>query len=76
MSSHHNTTLNFSHAPYKATVGPGNIDQEIKMGEFRLRYVQLMRDAHSTPGEKAANVLIEESQSIWDKLRNKKTEED
>ena len=42
------------------------------MGELRLKYVQLMRDAHSFLGEKDANILIKESKNIWDKLRNTK----
>tara|TARA_B100000214_G_scaffold312134_1_gene244309 strand:+ start:854 stop:1024 length:171 start_codon:yes stop_codon:yes gene_type:complete len=40
------------------------------MGEFRLRYVQLMRDAYTSLGEKDANILIKESEAIWDKLIN------
>ena len=72
MSSHHNTTLNFSHAPYKRTNFNSNVDREIKLGELRLRYVQLMRDAHSSLGEKEANILIKESEAIWDKLSNPK----
>ena len=37
------------------------------MGEFRLRYVQLMRDAHSYLGDKVASDLFKESDAIWDK---------
>ena len=49
-----------------------NVDQEIKMGELRLKYVQLMRDAHSFLGDADANILIKESKDIWDKLSNSK----
>ena len=73
MNSHHNTTLNFSHAPYKNKEKKNNVDREIKMGELRLRYVQLMRDAHSSLGDKDANILIKESEAIWDKLNNPKS---
>tara|TARA_B100000214_G_scaffold312112_1_gene244288 strand:+ start:1067 stop:1330 length:264 start_codon:yes stop_codon:yes gene_type:complete len=72
MSSYHNTTLNFSHAPYKSKNFKSNVDREIKMGELRLRYVQLMRDVHSALGEKEANILIKESEAIWVKLSNPK----
>ena len=72
MSSHQNTTLNFSHAPYKSDNFKNNVDREIKMGELRLRYVQLMRDAHSSLGKKEANILIKESEAIWNKLSNPK----
>lgn len=40
------------------------------MGELRLRYVQLMRDAHLSLGDKDANILIKESEAIWNSLRN------
>ena len=72
MSSHHNTTLNFSHAPYKNKDVKANVDREIKMGELRLRYVRLLRDTHLLLGDKDANILIEESEAIWDKLSNPK----
>ena len=72
MTSHHNTTINFSHAPYKIKNRVSNIDREIRMGEFRLRYVQLMRDAHTSLGDQDANILIKESAAIWDKLNNTK----
>ncbi len=75
MSSHHSTTLNFSHAPYKNKEGKTNVDREIKMGELRLRYVQLMRDAHSALGKQDADILIKESESIWDKLSNPESSE-
>ncbi len=66
--SHHNSTLNFSHAPYKNKALLSELDREIKMGELRLRYIQLMRDAHKTLGKKDAIELITESEGIWDKL--------
>ena len=73
MISHHNTTLNFTHAPYKNKKYICNVDREIKMGEFRLRYVQLMRDAHLSLGDKDASILFKESEAIWDKLSNMKS---
>ena len=71
MSSHHNTTLNFSHSPYKNKSNSNDINLEIKMGEFRLRYVQLMRDIHTTLSDDDAEVLINESLSIWKKINLK-----
>ena len=71
MSSHQNTTLNFSHSPYKNKYIPNDINLEIKMGEFRLRYVQLMRDIHTTLSDDDAEVLINESLSIWEKMNLK-----
>tara|TARA_B100001029_G_C14679094_1_gene243641 strand:- start:202 stop:405 length:204 start_codon:yes stop_codon:yes gene_type:complete len=64
--SHHNSTLNFSHAPYenKSNV----LDREIEMGELRLRYIQLMRDVYKTLGHVEAIELIKESEDIWEKL--------
>ena len=70
MRIHHNSKLNFSHAPYKKKSALNNVDREIKMGELRLRYVQIMRDAHSFLGDEDANILIKESKDIWDKLSN------
>jgi len=75
MGSHHNTTLNFSHAPYKHKDRISYVDREIKMGELRLRYVQLMRDMHSSLGDNDANILIKESEGIWDKLHNPNSQE-
>ena len=43
------------------------------MGELRLRYVQLMGDAHSTLGVEDANILIKKSKDIWDKLSHSKS---
>ena len=70
MRSHNNSKLNFSHAPYKRKSALNNVDREIRMGEIRLKYVQLMRDAHSFLGDEDANILIKESKDIWDKLSN------
>ena len=70
MRSHHNSKLNLSHAPYKNKSPLNNVDREIRMGEIRLKYVQLMRDAHSFLGDEDANILIKESKDIWDKLSN------
>ena len=70
MKSHHSSKLNFSHAPYKKKSPLNKVDREIRMGELRLKYVQLMRDAHSFLGDEDANVLIKESKDILDKLSN------
>tara|TARA_B100000945_G_scaffold300441_1_gene282253 strand:+ start:637 stop:867 length:231 start_codon:yes stop_codon:yes gene_type:complete len=75
MSSHYITSQNFSHAHYKNKDGMFNIDRELKMGELRLRYVQLMRDAQMSLGDQDANILIKESEAIWYKLRNSKSVE-
>ena len=66
--SHHNATINFSHAPYKNKSSLSELDREIEMGELRLRYIQLMRDAHKTLGKEDAIELIKESEGIWEKL--------
>ncbi len=68
MNSHHNSTLNFSHSPYRKKVTHNDIDRKIKMGELRLRYVQLMRDFYTSLGEEDATNLIKESIDIWEKL--------
>ena len=68
MNTNHNKTLNFSHAPYKSKTFSSDLDREIKMGELRLRYVQLMRDFHTSLGEEKATDLINESVAIWKKL--------
>ena len=68
MSIYHNTTLNLTQAPYKKKDALCNVDREIKMGELRLRYVQLMRDAHLSLGNKDAIILIKESEAIWENL--------
>ncbi len=70
MSSHHNTILNFSHSPYKNKSFMSHIEHEIKLGEFRLRYVKLMRDIHLSLGQEKANDLIKESVAIWEKLND------
>ena len=72
MYSHHNNTLNFSHAPYKNKTSSSDLDREIKLGELRLRYVQLMRDFHTSMGEEDAADLIKESVAIWEKLSKRK----
>tara|TARA_B100000579_G_scaffold35178_1_gene24602 strand:- start:212 stop:421 length:210 start_codon:yes stop_codon:yes gene_type:complete len=66
--THHNATLNFSHAPYRNKSSLSELDREIVMGELRLRYVQLMRDAHKSLGKQDAINLIKESEGIWEKL--------
>ena len=69
MNSRQNSALNLSQARNKIKDSMHNVDREIKMGELRLRYVKLMRDAHSYLGDKEANTLIKESEAIWEKLR-------
>ena len=66
--SHHNATLNFSHAPNKNKASLSELDREIEMGELRLRYIQLMRDAQKTLGKEDAIDLIKDSEKIWEKL--------
>ena len=44
------------------------LDLEIEMVELRLRYIQLMRDAHKTLGMEDAIDLIKESEAILEKL--------
>ena len=66
--SHHNATLNFSHAPYKNKTSLGELDREIEKGKLRLRYIQLMRDFHKSFGMEDAVELIKESENIWEKL--------
>ena len=75
MSSHHNTTLNFSHSHHNYKNSMSNVAREIKIGELRLRYVQLIRDAHSSLGDNDANILIKESEDIWQKPINPKSVE-
>ena len=72
MRSHHSRKLNFSYAPYKKKSPLNNVDGEIRMGELRLKYVKLMREAQSILGDKDANILIKKSKDIWDKLSNSK----
>ncbi len=72
--SHHNSSLNFSHAPNKHNVALSEKSlHEIQMQlmnkqELRLRYVQLMNDAQNILGRKEAIELIKESEVIWEKL--------
>ena len=72
--SHHNSSLNFSHAPNKHNVALSEKSlHEIQMQlmnkqELRLRYVQLMNDAQNILGRKEAIELIKESGVIWEKL--------
>ncbi len=73
MTSNHNTSFNFSHGPYKNRDKKSSLDREIKMGELRLRYVKLMRDAYASLGDKGAYILIKESEAIWGKLSNQKS---
>ena len=69
--SHHNTTLNFSHAPYNKKTSMSDLDREIAMGEIRLRYIQLMRDAQRIIGADDAIELIKDSERIWKNLLQK-----
>ena len=66
--SNHNATLNFSHSPYMNRTSLSELDREIEMGQLRLRYIQLMRDAQKTLGEEDAIDLIKDSEKIWEKL--------
>ena len=66
--SHHNATLNFSHVQYKNKVSLSKLDREIEIGEFRLRYIQLMRDVYKTLEKEVAIELIKESEGLWEKL--------
>ena len=72
--SHHNVSLNFSHASNKHNVAPSEKPlHEIQMQlmnkqELRLRYIQLMNDAQKILGRDEAVVLIKESEAIWEKL--------
>tara|TARA_Y100001968_G_scaffold76865_1_gene68269 strand:+ start:1551 stop:1778 length:228 start_codon:yes stop_codon:yes gene_type:complete len=72
--SHHNASLNFSHAPDKHNVSLSEKSlHEIQMQlmnkqEIRLRYIQLMNDAQNILGREEAMNLIKESEGIWEKL--------
>ena len=72
--SHHNASLNFSHAPNKHNVALSEKSlHEIQMQlmnkqEIRLRYIQLMNDAQKILGRDEAIDLIKESAVIWEKL--------
>ena len=74
--SHHNASLNFSHAPHKHNVALSeNSLHEIQMQlmnkqELRLRYIQLMNDAEMKLGRQSAIDLIKEADMIWSKLRS------
>ena len=46
------------------TASLNDVDQEIRMVEFSLRYVELMRDAHSSLEDEDINSLIKESKFI------------
>ena len=72
--SHHNASLNFSHAPNKHNVALSEKSlHEIQMQlmikqELRLRYIQLMNDEQKILGRDEAIDLIKESAVIWQKL--------
>ena len=72
--SHHNASLNFSHAPNNQNVALNEKSlHEIQMQlmnkqELRLRYIQLMNDAQKILGREEAIDLIKESEVIWEKL--------
>ena len=67
--------MNFTHASYGKKSSINKIDREIKMGELRLKYVQLMREVHSTLGDEDAYTLIIESEKIWNKLNDPANDE-
>ena len=48
-----------------------DLDREIAMGEIRLRYIQLMRDAQRIIGADDAIELIKDSERIWKNLLQK-----
>ena len=72
--SHHNASLNFSHAPNKHNVALSEKSlHEIQMQlmnkqELRLRYIKLMYDAQKILGKEEAIDLIKELEVIWAKL--------
>ena len=72
--SHHNVSLNFSHAPNNHNVVLSEKSlHELQMQlmnkqELRLRYIQLMNDAQKSLGRQEAIDLVKESEAIWEKL--------
>ena len=66
--SNHKATLNFTNVHHKTIQSSDKLEREIKLGELRLRYVQLMRDFHRALGNEEALELIKESDEIWKKL--------
>ena len=72
--SHHNASLNFSHAPNKHNVALSEKSlhekqmQLMNKQELRLRYIELMKDAQKILGREEAIDLIKESEVIWQKL--------
>jgi len=72
--SHHNASLNFSHAPNKhnAALSEKSLHEKqmqlMNKQELRLRYIQLMNDAQKIFGRDEAIDLIKESKVIWEKL--------
>ena len=72
--SYHNSSLNFSHAPYKHKVALSEKSlHEIQMQlmnkqELRLRYIQLMNDAQKILGRDEAIELIKECEVFREKL--------
>ena len=68
MGSHHKSKLKISNAPYKKSIPLTNEDREIRMGELRLNYVQLTRDANSFLGDEDAFILIKDSKANGTKL--------
>ncbi len=72
--SHHNKSLNFSHAPnnHNLVLSENSLHkiqmQLMNKQELRLRYIQLMNDAQKKLGRQEAIDLMKESESIWRKL--------
>lgn len=72
--SHHNKSLNFSHAPNHNNLALSEESlHDIQMylmnkQALRLRYIQLMNDAQKTLGRQEAIDLMRESELIWRKL--------
>ena len=68
--SHPNATLNHSHSPYKTMTSLSQLDRELQIGEFRLRYIKLMRDIQKTLEYNTAIDLIKELEGMWEEFRD------
>ena len=72
--SHHNASLNFSHAPNNHNVALSEKSlHEIQMQlmnkqDLRLRYIRLLNEAQKILGREETIELIRESEVIWRKL--------
>ena len=68
--SHLNDTLNLSHSPYKTMTSLSQLDKNLKIGEFRLRYIKLMRDIQNSLEKDSAIDLIKELEGIWEEFKD------